>query len=136
MIYTSSTNVLKTRDYRLFCIMMDIPFGAGTARYQTPAENRTVKQFLLAVNSGRRAVFFNLNSGLAVFVEPRCFEPERLVGNYSRVQIRRMVIRIDLHESSFEGADEKLKGLFWKWYPEFEQSSRRYSWQTPLGAQA
>lgn len=69
MIYTSFTNFVKTRDYRLFCIMMDIPYGSGT-KYRTPAENRTVNQFLLTVNTGRRAVYLNFNRDLAVIVEP------------------------------------------------------------------
>lgn len=70
MIYASFTKVYKIRSYRNFCFLMDIITGRGAAMRRTPAEARTVAQFLLAVNSNRRAVFVNLNKDLAVFVEP------------------------------------------------------------------
>lgn len=74
MIFASFSSVKFTRSYKLFCTYMDIPRGVGAGKLRTPAESRTVRQFLLAVNTNRRAVFVNFNSGLAVVVE-RHYKP-------------------------------------------------------------
>lgn len=81
MNYATFKSVFVTRDYKTFCDLMRIP--RGSVRYRTPAENRTAHQFLLAVNTGRRAVFVNFNEDLAVIVEP-CFEKTRKGRELSR----------------------------------------------------
>lgn len=113
MIYTSFTNFVKTRDYRLFCIMMDIPYGSGT-KYRTPAENRVVNQFLLTVNTGRRAVYLNFNRDLAVIVEPRnSANLKDKYGSYrTDINLRHAISHIDLMDSSFSGPSKTLKQLF------------------------
>lgn len=81
MIYATFKSVFATRDYKTFCDLMGIP--RGSVRYRTPAENRAAHQFLLAVNTGRRAVFVNFNEDLAVVVEP-CFANTRKGRELSR----------------------------------------------------
>lgn len=78
MIYASFNKVLVTRNYKNFCDHMKIPTGTNSRKWGTPAENRMVAQFLLAVNTGRRAVFINFNEDLAVVVEP--FFPKTRAG--------------------------------------------------------
>lgn len=69
MIYATFSNVIFIRSYKDFCSLMDIPHGPGASSRRTPAESRTVHQFLLAVNAGRSGVFINLNLDIAVIVE-------------------------------------------------------------------
>jgi len=133
MIYTTITNSIVTRDYKLFCVMMDIRHGSGTARYRTPAENRTVTQFLLSVNTGRRAVFINFNRGIAAIVEARPkkgdWSDNMLVGQKLSYNDMR---RINLYNSSFEGSSKELRTLFYDTHTAFSNEVRRYSWQNPI----
>jgi len=69
MIYASFSNVIKTRNYNLFYDTMSIPRGVGAEKHRSPAESRTVRQFVLAVNTGRGGVFLNFNGDIAIVVD-------------------------------------------------------------------
>lgn len=101
MIYTSFTKVVFTRDYDEFCRSMDIPWGVGSEKFRTPAESRTVAQFILAVNTGREAVFINFNSDLAVVVEP--FFPNTPAGR----ELNRNIQAVATDEKFWEGVPKE-----------------------------
>lgn len=137
MIYTSIPNSVFTRNYKLFCAMMEIPTGSGT-KYRTPAESRTVAQFLLAVNTKRRAVFINFNIDLSVVVEPRGAEEDVLkdkYGNYSirtKSELKQSLERLDISNSTFEGPSKMLKQRFIHNRGALEETLKGYSWQHPV----
>jgi hypothetical protein len=70
MIYYSSLDPVYCDNYGMFCSIMGISFGPGSARNRTPAETRAVAAFLYAVNSGRGGVFINFNTDLKIVVNP------------------------------------------------------------------
>lgn len=133
MIYTTIANSVVTRDYKLFCVMMDISYGPGT-KYRSPAESRTVAQFLLSVNTGRRAVFINFNRGIAAIVEARNVKPswwsdDLSPGHKLSRDDRR---RINLYNSTFEGSSKELRAIFSEYHSAFTKEVQRYSWQHPI----
>lgn len=99
MIYATFSKVLVTRDYKIFCDRMNIGYGPH-AKWRSPAECRMVAQFLLAVNTGRKAVFVNFNNGLAVVVEP--FYPNTRNGRKMSDTFRRIGSSLDRNESFVE----------------------------------
>jgi hypothetical protein len=72
---------------------MEIYRGPQPNRWRSPAESRTVAQFLLAVNTGRKAVFINLNKDLAIYVEP--FFPNTKNGRKMSSAFRTIRSRLD-----------------------------------------
>lgn len=115
MIYASFTNVFKLRKYANFCFLMEIPMGLGAERRRTPAESRTVHQFLLAVNTNRRAMFVNFNKDLAVLVEPFSYEPSWITDD-ARVEAMTAPVKgqaeLD-YELSMAEVDLMFEGVEW-----------------------
>lgn len=121
MIYASFSQVLVTRDYKTFCKAMDIYRGPQPNRWRSPAESRTIAQFLLAVNTGRKAVFINFNNSLAVVVEP--FFPNTRNGRKMKNAFRIIRSRLDREYPVNERAHDPVTLL--PAYPVFDEESSK-----------